>query len=245
MKKSNLDRWVREKEGRSSLTRKDIEEIQLQKLNRLLAREKKRGGFYGNFPEKLESLEQLTELPFTTGEDMVRFGNRMVLLSQAEIDRVRTQETSGTTGLAKRVFYSEKDNERTISFFAAGLSELVNPGERTLICMPFSGHSGLGEMISEAIRRLGAEPVPGGVGKTYGELLDLLERHRPQTFVGMPVPLLSLLRMRPDCSLERALISADVCPDSVVRGIENLLHTKLYPHYGSREMGRGSNLSCI
>ena len=64
MKKSNLDQWVREKEGLSSLTRKDIEEVQLQKLNRLLAREKKRGGFYENFPEKLESLEQLSALPF-------------------------------------------------------------------------------------------------------------------------------------------------------------------------------------
>lgn len=144
MKRSALDALVREQEGISCLTREAIEEIQLKKLNRLLKREKERGGFYKDLPDYLDCLSDLSRLPFTTEADLMEQGHRMLLLSQSRVDRIRTEETSGTTGQAKRVYYSSEDNERTVSFFAAGLSELVRPGEKTMICMPFSGAGGLG-----------------------------------------------------------------------------------------------------
>ena len=244
MKRTNLDGWIRRQEGAQSLGREQIEEIQLRKLNILLKREKERGGFYGSLPDRLDTLEDLRRLPFTTEKDLIREGHRMVLTSQSEIERVRSQETSGTAGKAKRVYYSAKDNERTVSFFAAGLSELVFPGEKVMVCMPFSGNRGLGELIAEAVGRLKGIPLAAGTGRSYGELLDILDVERPQVFVGMPVPLLSLLRLRPENSLVRALVSADACPDTVRKEIEARLGTRLYPHYGSREIGLGGAVTC-
>ena len=244
MKRTNLDGWIRRQEGAQSLGREQIEEIQLRKLNILLKREKERGGFYGSLPDRLDTLEDLRRLPFTTEKDLIREGHRMVLTSQSEIERVRSQETSGTAGKAKRVYYSAKDNERTVSFFAAGLSELVFPGEKVMVCMPFSGNRGLGELIAEAVGRLKGIPLAAGTGRSYGELLDILDVERPQVFVGMPVPLLSLLRLRPENSLVRALVSADICPDTVKKEIEARLGTRLYPHYGSREIGLGGAVTC-
>ena len=244
MKRTNLDGWIRRQEGTQSLGREQIEEIQLRKLNILLKREKERGGFYGSLPDRLDTLEDLRRLPFTTEKDLIREGHRMVLTSQSGIERVRSQETSGTAGKAKRVYYSAKDNGRTVSFFAAGLSELVFPGEKVMVCMPFSGNRGLGELIAEAVGRLKGIPLAAGTGRSYGELLDMLDFERPRVFVGMPVPLLSLLRLRPENSLERALVSADICPDTVKKEIEARLGTRLYPHYGSREIGLGGAVTC-
>ena len=244
MKRTNLDGWIRRQEGVQDLERKQIEEIQLRKLNILLKREKERGGFYRFLPDRLDTLEDLRRLPFTTENDLIREGHRMVLTSQSGIERVRSQETSGTAGKAKRVYYSAKDNERTVSFFAAGLSELVFPGEKVMVCMPFSGNRGLGELIAEAVGRLKGIPLAAGTGRSYGELLDMLDFERPRVFVGMPVPLLSLLRLRPENSLERALVSADICPDTVKKEIEARLGTRLYPHYGSREIGLGGAVTC-
>ncbi|OUP15998.1 hypothetical protein B5F29_15345 [Lachnoclostridium sp. An196] len=244
MKRTNLDGWIRRQEGVQDLERKQIEEIQLRKLNILLKREKERGGFYRSLPDRLDTLEDLRRLPFTTEKDLIREGHRMVLTSQSGIERVRSQETSGTAGKAKRVYYSAKDNERTVSFFAAGLSELVFPGEKVMVCMPFSGNRGLGELIAEAVGRLKGIPLAAGTGRSYGELLDILDVERPQVFVGMPVPLLSLLRLRPENSLVRALVSADACPDTVRKEIEARLGTRLYPHYGSREIGLGGAVTC-
>lgn len=244
MKRSRIDALIKQQENLTEVTRESIRQVQLQKLNRLLQREKERGGYYKGLPEHLDSLEELALLDFTTEEDLAQHGMKMVLTSQAEIQRVLSDATSGTTGRAKRVFYSEKDCENTIQLFMAGLGEFVFPGSRTMICMPFSGPFGLGELIAEAIVRLQAKPLKVGCQLSYGELGEILERERPDTYVGMPVQLLSMLRYCGKGSLKRALVSGDACPDSVVSECEKILGTRLFPHYGSREMGLGGAICC-
>lgn len=66
MNRSRLDTLIMEQEKRNSLSRADIEEIQLKKLNELLLREHERQGFYRDLPERVGSLEELKALPFTT-----------------------------------------------------------------------------------------------------------------------------------------------------------------------------------
>ena len=241
---AKLDSWVKEKEGIKILDRQAIESLQLEKLNRLLEREYARQGFYRNLPRRLNSLKELENLPFTTEQDLKEQGNRMLLVSQSKIERVRSWETSGTTGPAKRVFYTAWDNDRTVSFFSAGLSELIHWGEKAVIAMPFTGDRGLGELIQEAVEGLGAVPVPAGNMKSFGEMLELLDKEKPDTFIGPPVLLLSLLRMRPKSSIKRGLVSGDACPPGIMKAIEELLGTRLYPHYGSREMGLGGAVTC-
>ena len=241
---AKLDSWVKEKEGIKILDRQAIESLQLEKLNRLLEREYARQGFYRNLPRRLNSLKELETLPFTTEQDLKEQGNRMLLVSQSKIERVRGWETSGTTGPAKRIFYTARDNDRTVSFFSARLSELIHWGEKAVIAMPFTGDRGLGELIQEAVEGLGAVPVPAGNMKSFGEMLELLDKEKPDTFIGPPVLLLSLLRMRPKSSIKRGLVSGDACPPGIMKAIEELLGTRLYPHYGSREMGLGGAVTC-
>ena len=244
MKPSRLEALVREQEQVDRLDRGTIEAIQLKKLNRLLARERSRGGFYADLPERLRSLEELSMLPFTTEEDLAGRAGALLLKSQSEIERVLSDATSGTTGTSKRVFYTEKDLENTVQLYMAGLGELIFPGGVTLICFPFSGPFGLGELIAEAITRLGARPVKAGPFLSYAEYRELLVTEKPDTFVGMPVQLLSILRVCGRGSLLRALVSGDACPPSVIIACEALLGTKLFPHYGSREMGMAGAISC-
>ena len=55
--------WLIEKqEGLTEFTRQSLENLQLEKLNALLKKEKERAGYYKNLPEKLESLAELAEL---------------------------------------------------------------------------------------------------------------------------------------------------------------------------------------
>ena len=244
MNRSRLDALMMEQEQVNQLDRETIEAIQLNKLNRLLARERERGGFYRDLPPRLDSLSALSSLPFTTAEDLARFAPGLLLTSQSRVQRVLSDATSGTTGAAKRVFYTEQDLENTVRLYMAGLGELVFPGSVTMICFPFSGPNGLGELIAEAIRRLGAKPLKLGAGLSYGEYREALDRERPDTFVGMPVQLLSILRVCGKGSLRRALVSGDACPDSVTRGCEALLGSRLFPHYGSREMGMAGAITC-
>lgn len=244
MKRSRIDEMICRQEGIPSVTRKTIETIQLKKLNDLLAREKSRAGFYANLPENLSSLEELKTLPFTTEEDLAQNAGRLLLVSQSDIQRILSDATSGTTGLPKRVFYTLNDCRNTIELYKAGLGEFIFPGNKTMICMPFSGPFGLGELISTAVEELGATPLKVGVGKTFGELEEILISETPDTFVGLPIHLYALLTVLGPRSLKRALISGDACPVSVTTQIETMLESKLFPHYGSREMGMAGAICC-
>ena len=244
MNRTGLDALIMRQEGLPALGREEIEGVQLRKLNALLRREKERGGFYRALPERIGSLAEMDGLPFTTDEDLAEHGGRMLIGSQARIQRVLSDATSGTTGRAKRVFYTAGDCENTVRFFKAGLEELVRPGGKTMICMPFSGPYGLGELIAEAVTRIGARPLRVGANRSYGELREILETERPESFVGMPVRLLAMLRVCGRGSLKRALVSADVCPRAVAREAEGLLGSRLFPHYGSREMALGGAVTC-
>ena len=241
---SRLDAMIAEQEGLPSIGRETIKAIQLEKLNRLLALEKERVGFYRDLPSRLDSLDELPSLPFTTEEDLALNPGALLLCSQSRIQRVLSDATSGTTGAAKRVFYTERDLENTVRLYMAGLGELIFPGSVTMICFPFSGPFGLGELIAEAVSRLGARPLRAGPFLSFGEYAALLEQERPDTFVGMPGQLLGILRYCGRGSLRRGLVSGDACPRSVIEACEDLLGARLFPHYGSREMGMAGAICC-
>ena len=245
MKRTNLDTWIETIEGIPHLTRENLEQLQLQRLNEMLKRLKERGGIYRDYPDKLESLSGLQMLPFTTAQMLSEHPGRFLMTSQSEVSRVISGATSGTTGPAKRVFYTQMDTEHTIGLFTAGISEMLHPGEKCFIAFPFTGPFGLGDLIAQAVERIGGMPVKAGFGQTFGEMLAILEETKPETYIGFPVTLLSLIRLYgDDFPVKRALVSGDACPAGVMEELEKALGSKLYPHYGSRECGLGGAVTC-
>ena len=245
MKRTNLDSWIETIEGIPHLTRENLEELQLRRLNETLKRLKDRGGIYKDYPDKLESLSELRTLPFTTAQMLAEHPGRFLLTSQAEVNRVISGATSGTTGPAKRVFYTHADTEHTIGLFTAGISEMLRAGEKCFIAFPFTGPFGLGDLIAQAVERIGGTAIRAGFGQTFGEMLVLLEETKPETYIGFPVTLLSLIRLYgDDFPVKRALVSGDACPAGVMEELEQALGNKLYPHYGSRECGLGGAVTC-
>lgn len=245
MRKTRLDNWICEVESLPELTREGLDALQLRRLNETLARLKKRGGIYAGYPEKLENLSQLALLPFTTPAMLAEHPGAFLLTSQSEVSRVISGATSGTTGPAKRVFYTQRDTENTIGFFAAGIGEMLSPGEKCLISFPFSGPFGLGDLIAKAVERLGGIPIRAGFGQSWGELSALVEQTQPETYIGFPVTLLSLSRMYGGpIPIRQALVSGDACPKGVMEALEEALGSRLYPHYGSRECGLGGAVTC-
>lgn len=245
MRRTYLENWIEKTEALPALTREGLESLQLRRLNETLARAKARAGFYRAYPDKLESLAELQKLPFTTAQDLSEHPGKFLLTSQAEVSRVISGATSGTTGMPKRVFYTETDTEHTVGFFAAGIGEMLSAGEKCFIAFPFTGPFGLGDLIAKAVERLGGIPIRAGFGQTFGQMLDRITQTQPQTFIGFPVTLLSLARLYGEnFPIQRALVSGDACPEGVMAALEKMLGSRLYPHYGSRECGLGGAVTC-
>ena len=245
MKRTNLENWICEIEALPNLTREGLEALQLKRLNEMLVRLKQHGRFYVNLPEQLSSLRDLQTLPFTTPKMLAEQPGKFLLTSQSEVSRVISGATSGTTGPAKRVFYTDIDTEHTVGFFAAGISEMLSAGQKCLIAFPFTGPFGLGDLISKAVERLGGIPIKAGFGQTWEELCNLVHNTKPETYIGFPVTLISLARMYGEnFPIRRALVSGDACPPGMMAELEKLLGNRLYPHYGSRECGLGGAVTC-
>ena len=104
---AGMDALLREQEGMDVISRETIRAMQLAKLNRLLLAEKEKQGFYRDLPSSLSSLSELSSLPFTTEDDLACFTPGLLMTSQGEVSRVLSDATSGTTGLPKRVFYTQ------------------------------------------------------------------------------------------------------------------------------------------
>ena len=114
-----------------------------------------------------------------------------------------------------------------------------------MICFPFSGPFGLGDLIATAVERLGGTPIRAGFGQSWGELCQLAKETQPDAYIGFPATLLGLIRMYgEDFPIKRALVSGDACPAGVMAELERLLGSRLYPHYGSRECGLGGAVTC-
>ena len=245
MTRTRLDAFIEKLEGIDHLTRENLEALQLRRLNEMLTRARESKIHYENLPEKLDSLSELRKLPFTTPEMIAENPGRYLLTSQSDVAKVISGATSGTTGPAKRVFYTEMDTAHTVWLFEAGIGEMLKPGEKCFIAFPFTGPFGLGDLIAKAVENLGGIPVKAGFGQTWEEVLDLIQETKPETYIGFPVVLLSLARLwGDDFPIQRALVSADACPDGVMEELEKALGSKLYPHYGSRECGLGGAVTC-
>ena len=245
MTRTRLDAFIEKLEGIDHLTRGNLEKLQLRRLNELLARARVSKAHYASLPEQLNNLSELSKLPFTTPEMIAENPGRYLLTSQSDVAKVISGATSGTTGPAKRVFYTETDTAHTVWLFEAGIGEMLKPGEKCFIAFPFTGPFGLGDLIAKAVENLGGIPVKAGFGQTWGEVLDLIRETKPETYIGFPVVLLSLARLwGDDFPIHRALVSADACPDGVMEELEKALGSKLYPHYGSRECGLGGAVTC-
>lgn len=247
---SRLDGWMAQKLGilPEQLDRSVIEQQQLTELNKLLQWCRSRSTYYRDYPEQLQSLSELTTLPFLTGTDLVEHGQQLVCVSQSEISRVVTMQTSGTSGRSKRLFFSQADQQLTIDFFACGLSELNHTGDRCMILMPGNRPGGMSHLIQQALLQIRVVPVPCGNDVSFAHMARLLAVHRVSTMVGSPVQILSLARYLQHYqlphSIKAVLVSSDYLPESVRRAIADTLHCAVYDHYGITEGGLGFSIEC-
>ncbi len=247
---SRLDGWMAQKFGIApeQLTREIIEQRQLQELNRLLSWCAENSSYYKDYPQQFSSLEELAALPFLTGEDIIRQGNRMVCVSQSEISRVVTMQTSGTTGASKRLYFSEADQQLTVDFFACGLSELNRAGDRCMVLMPGNRQGGMSYLIQQALRTLDVVPVPCDNRASFAQIAQSLQQEQVTTMVGSPVQILSLARYLRHYGLphqlKAVLVSSDYLPESVRQAIADTLHCAVYDHYGITEGGLGFSIEC-
>ena len=252
MKTTPLDSWIYRKIGASQpiLSRQELEAWQLKKINETLALVRTKCSFYQkHFIGKLESilsLDELRKFPFTTEEDVRRNPMQFLCVSQDEINRVVTLQSSGTAGEPKRIYFTADDQELTIDFFGVGMSTLTKQGERVLILLPGEKPGSVGDLLHIGLQRIGAESIPYGPVRDPLHTLKVINGKQVDCLVGSPTQVLGLARRWiPGMRKPRTvLLSTDYVPSAIVEILEQVWQCRVYNHYGATEMGLGGGVEC-
>ena len=240
-----------------TLTRTEIENLQLERLKKTIARcmqspfYQKRFAEYHLKPDDIRSLDDLSKIPFTTKQDLrdnYPFGLSTVPLSQV----VRLHSSSGTTGTPTVILHTQRDLDEWANAVARCLYMVgLRPGD---IFQNSSGYGmftgGLG--FQYGAERLGMLTVPAAAGNTKRQIKFITDfgttaLHAIPSYAGRLYEVMVEMGIDPrrDTKLHTLIIGAEPHSEEQRRRIENMLGVKAYNSFGMSEMcGPGVAFEC-
>src|SRR5574344_354835 len=165
--------WDEEKE---TIQRDDLEELQLKKLQDTVHQAYERVPYYhkkfneiGLYPEDIETLEDITKIPFTTKDDLREsypFG--MFAVPKKEI--IEIHSSSGTTGKPVVSGYTRKDLDTWATIMARGLTGMGLGDEDILQNTHGYGLFTGGFGVHYGAEKIGITVIPISTGQTKRQI---------------------------------------------------------------------------
>jgi phenylacetate-CoA ligase len=211
----------------------------LAKVRATIRRVRTRSAFYrerlGSVGEdQIRSAADLERLPFTTPGDLAAHSAQFLCVSQSEVRRIVTFDTSGTTGPPKRVYFTSEDQELTIDFFLRALPSFATPSDRILIGLPGHTPGSAGDLLAQAVGRFGATPIA----------LSDPDRGQATCIIGTPVQVLALTGDSSARCIRSVVLCSDRVSEAIVGRLKRAWGCQVFEHYGMTEMGLGGGVDC-
>jgi len=258
MIKTMYEKWMEDKilreTGKKELSSEVLKLYQLNEIRKTISTAKN-SKFYGEAlknikSEDIKNFEDLKRIPFTTSEDLSNNPKSFLCVSLDQISRIVTINTSGTTGVSKRIFFTESDLKATIEFFKYGMLNLVIPGQRVLILMPGSSPSSIGLLLKKGLDEAGCKGIIYGPIFDIWDALETLKLKQIDCIVGLPTQVFHLAKLKnidrryTHLKLNSVLLSADYVPRSICNTVGKAFDCPVFTHYGMSEMGYGGGVEC-
>jgi phenylacetate-coenzyme A ligase PaaK-like adenylate-forming protein len=254
-----LEGWIKKRTGIGlDLSGEPFSEAlgyyQLRKVNEIVDYARRNTPFYrrhlASLPEvPLTTLSDITRIPFTTAQDIKDNPSGFLAVHQDDVARIVTLRTSGSTGEAKRLFFTEDDLELTIDFFHHGMSTMVSPGQKVAVLLPAAAPDSVGDLLVRGLQRMNVQSLP------YGPIVDAVHAAEaivlfgPQCLVGIPTQVLGVAQSRVGASIgkgliENVLLTTDYCPEAIAQTLKRVWGCRVFTHYGMTETGLGGGVEC-
>ncbi len=247
-----LDEIAARRGERTVLIRRELDAYILGGLRRKIASARNNSPFYKKTLPSLSeefprTLEEYASLPFTLPGDLAADPLAFLAVPQDEIFRIVTLPTSGSTGAAKRLFFTEGDLERTMEIFREGMTLLAAPGDRVLVLLPGERPGSIGDLLRRGLAKGGMEcewlwPPPD-----EEIILKRIADTKTACIVSLPALALSLARHPASdfaSGLKGVLLSADYAADSLCGAVAESWKCRVLRHYALTELGYGGALEC-
>ena len=246
--------WEQEYE---CMTRDDLQQLQLERLQSTLFRVATHVPFYrqkfkelGIDPDGFRSLDELRTLPFTTKQDL-RDNYPYGLFAVPLRDIVRVHASSGTTGQATVVGYTANDIKRWSNMVARVLTAAgVTKDDVVQIAFGYGMFTG-GFGLHYGAERVGASVIPISSGNTKRQL-QIMQDFRTTALVCTPSYALLLADAMEEMHINRnalclkfGLFGGEPWSEAMRAEIQNRLNIIATDNYGLSEvMGPGVAGEC-
>ena len=255
MIKPFLHDWLTEVTGipASELNRAGLEAYQLDLLKKQLTFAKTNSSFYaglyaGYDPQALGSLADFSGWPQTGPAHLQEHNEAFLCTSQSRVWRVITLQTSGTTGNPKRLFFSERDLQRTARYFHYSLKELAKGCRNLLVLMPGGVPGSVGDVLRQALADLPIRCHEYGIVTDFAATLTYIRQNEIDFIIGIPSQILNLCRYSMQHGgldqIKAVLFGADYISPFCAETIGKLWHCTTIKHYGSTESALGAAVNC-
>ena len=254
-----LEAWIREKAridpgltGRFFV--EALEDYQLRRLNEIIDYARRNSPFYRRHlaalpVAPLSVLSDIAQIPFTTPSDIANDPFSFLAVPQDDVARIVTLRTSGSTGEAKRLFFTEGDLELTLDFYHHGMSTLVRPGQRVAIFFPGEIPDSVGDLLLRGLQRMDVHAFVYGLVTNPIHAAEAVASFGAHCIVGIPTQVLAVACSPTGAaigkgSIESVLLSADYVPRALAETLEEVWGCRVFSHYGMTEMGHGGGVEC-
>ena len=240
-----------------TMSREDLEALQLERLQALVKRVYQKIPFYkesfdkaGVNPVDIKSLADLTKLPFTVKQDM-RDAYPFGLFAVPRKDVVRVHCSSGTTGTATVVGYTQKDLENWGDCFARALYGAgCGPDSTLQIAYGYGLFTG-GLGAHNGGERAGCTVLPMSTGNTKRQV-RLMKDFDVDCLCCTPSYALNIAEVAQEegydvheFPIHAGILGAEPCSEATRAEIEQKMGIQVYDIYGLSEvMGPGVACEC-
>lgn len=239
-----------------TMTRKEIEELQLTRLKRLVKYCSDNVPFYhdrlekaGVTADKIKCLEDIKYIPYTTKDD-IRDNYPFGLFGQPMKNIVRIHASSGTTGKPTVVGYTKKDLD-TWSDCMARLVMAAGATDDDIVQIAFGYGLFTGALgLHYGLEKIGATVVPASSGNTEKQIM-LMQDFKTTALVSTPSYAQYIgetakeLGVIDNIHLRLGLLGSEGCTESMRDQIEKTLGLFATDNYGMSElMGPGVSGEC-
>lgn len=240
-----------------TMSRNDLEALQLKRLQALVKRVYEKIPFYkesfdkaGVKPEDIKTLDDLTKFPFTVKQDM-RDAYPFGLFAVPREEVVRVHCSSGTTGTATVVGYTQADLERWGDCFARFLYAAGCGPESTLQVSYGYGLFTGGLGAHNGGERAGCTVLPMSTGNTKRQV-RLMKDFGVDCLCCTPSYALNIAEVAEDegynpreFPIHAGILGAEPCSEATRAEIEEKLGIQVFDIYGLSEvMGPGVACEC-
>lgn len=255
---ANDEVWLKDHSIPERINYDIFKEYRIHQLKQAITRVYNKSKFYGKrfaeygvSPRDLQNFKDLEKFPYTYPEDIRGKSYDFLCMSQSKVSKPVTFYSGGTTGIKKRIYFSENDVKNIIKFLAIGMNCVASTDEVCQVIMPNSQGRGIGSILATALNRNGMKAYATDIFADSEEQLKATIENKTTVWFGDAG---TMYRITKECEEKYDLSKLGMkiifptignISNTMKEHFEKTWDCRVITHYGLTEVGWGLAVDCL